>query len=556
MNAKGESNESAELDRQRRRRSLWTASVEIVLILIFILMYTGGPPPDVNEAHYLAKAKHFWNRDWCPGDHFLESANAHLVFYWTFGWLTRVFSLPVTAWLARLVIWISLAIAWRRLSHALVPRPWFSAISAVLFLLLSHFGQMMGEWVVGGVEAKSMAYALVLFALGSLVLGRWNEALLMIGAASSMHVVVGGWSAIALAVAWLCQGQARPSLTSIRPGILLGFLLCLPGLIPALTLSQGTTSEQVRQASEIQIFQRLPHHLLIQHRPLNFIAAHLSMFVLWFALSAKVRSNSGHRRLQAFVSGAVSIAATGAVINLAATYSVLSPDIMKYYWYRVSDAVMPIGCAMAATTVVASWSDIRPVWYRWTLGISMLIAAVFLGKHLGERLIDPRPGSQIQATSSGQMSPSEAWHSFQDWRRVCAWIESSTKKDARFLTPVRQQTFKWYAGRSEVVTWKDVPQDVTGVIEWWNRIETIHRTHGQQSGQESSKWRNSLSDWSQDELIGIAKRHGCSYIVLDVGRTPPSMSVAHRVYPVLPHRNRSYEVYIVPDESNRALLHQ
>ena len=48
---------------------------------------------------------------------------------------------------------------------------------------------LAGEWVIGGVEAKGFAYALVLVGLERLLRDRWGWALLCFGAASSLHVI-------------------------------------------------------------------------------------------------------------------------------------------------------------------------------------------------------------------------------------------------------------------------------------------------------------------------------------------------------------------------------
>ena len=141
------------------------ALAEVVLIFAIFFLHGAYPVPDSNEAHYLAKAKHYWNPDWAAGDFFLETANAHLVFYWTFGWLTRWLSLEQVAWMGRLLTWALLAVSWRRLSFAVVPRAWMSVLSATVFVGLNENAHMAGEWVVGGIEAKGFAYALVFFAL-------------------------------------------------------------------------------------------------------------------------------------------------------------------------------------------------------------------------------------------------------------------------------------------------------------------------------------------------------------------------------------------------------
>ena len=79
--------------------------VEIALIFAVFCVQGAWPVPDVNEPYYLGKAIHYWNPDWVQGDFFLESADAHQVFYFTFGWLSLWLSPPVLAWTGRMLTW-------------------------------------------------------------------------------------------------------------------------------------------------------------------------------------------------------------------------------------------------------------------------------------------------------------------------------------------------------------------------------------------------------------------------------------------------------------------
>ena len=107
---------------------------EVLLIVLVFFIATGDPTPSVNETHYIARLKHFWNPQWCKGDLFLESTDTQVVFIWLFGWLTRWLSLSATTWVGRAVTWIFLAWSWQRLSWRLVPRPLAAVLSAALFL--------------------------------------------------------------------------------------------------------------------------------------------------------------------------------------------------------------------------------------------------------------------------------------------------------------------------------------------------------------------------------------------------------------------------------------
>ena len=78
---------------------------EVLLLVGLFFIYAGDMPPMVNEAHYLVKAKNFWQPDWCANDLFAASGKAHTVFYVTFGWLTRILSLEAAAWIGRFAGW-------------------------------------------------------------------------------------------------------------------------------------------------------------------------------------------------------------------------------------------------------------------------------------------------------------------------------------------------------------------------------------------------------------------------------------------------------------------
>src|SRR5436305_9405368 len=82
---------------------------EIAWIFLIFFLFAGSLPPDVGESHYLVKARHYWQPAWCAGDLFVESRDAHTMFYWTFGWLTRFCSLAAAAWIGRAITWLLLA---------------------------------------------------------------------------------------------------------------------------------------------------------------------------------------------------------------------------------------------------------------------------------------------------------------------------------------------------------------------------------------------------------------------------------------------------------------
>ena len=89
----------------------WLSAAEVLLIFLVFLVHGAWPVPEVNETHYLSKAKHYWDPTWCANDFFCATADAHQVFYWTFGWLSRLVSLPAMAWIGRGITYLLLAVS-------------------------------------------------------------------------------------------------------------------------------------------------------------------------------------------------------------------------------------------------------------------------------------------------------------------------------------------------------------------------------------------------------------------------------------------------------------
>jgi hypothetical protein len=492
----------------------WRAILETLLIFAVFSLHGAWPVPDVNEAHYLSKAKHYWNPEWCHDDFFVNTADAHQVFYWTLGWLTRLLPLPAVAWVGRLLTWALLAYAWRRLSWAVLPQAWLAVLGAVLFVSLNENAHMAGEWIVGGVEAKGFAYVLVLLGIEAVVRARWNRAWLLLGAATGMHAVVGGWSLVAAGVAWLAGRRERPAWKAMLPGLLGGFLLALPGVWFALALTRGVDPQTVVEANSIYVWQRLPHHLAADRFQIGFPSRHMLLWTLWLVLITVSVADGPRRRLRWMVSAAMLLTAIGYGFVLIGHWNPdFAASLLRFYWFRMSDVFVPLGVTlvgldwlrqMTTNTGARGDAETRKRQARkaptgesrtgkadpflplpsplagegpgvrglraarlWMAGL-ILVAIGDLAlqfEHLPAELACCGLPSVPPRADKGVV--------YDDWRDVCRWAAANTDSDALFLTPRMASTFRWYANRGEVVSWKDIPQNADGIVEWWRRLGDI-----------------------------------------------------------------------------------
>ena len=582
-----------------RRQAVW----ETLLIFAVFCLQGAWPVPEVNEPYYLGKAIHYWNPHWASSDWFLQTADTHAMFYCSIGWLALLLKPAAFAWTVRFLTWALLAWSWQRLSAAVVPRAWASVLTATLFVFLVQHYNMAGEWVVGGAESKGFAFALIFFALEALVDGYWNRMWLLLGLAAAFHVLVGGWAAVAAATAWTlrrgsmetqvcnaatseledparrppvgrprcsnvlpvdspgtCNGSLpaasslaqRPSCFTGRASCwlapLIAFLLALPGLVPSLLMNRGVDPAVTKQAYQIYVFERLPHHL----DPARFWADGLVLpFLLlvgfWLLLWPSVADSPGARRLWGFTASAAVIALIGAAISLLRLYDpALAAAWMRFYWYRLVDVAVPLGLALLSVR----WFVQQKM--RVALATVIAVAAFhavdcvvlksFCDPPSAERPVDGEAWRSaclwVVGRSERPLFPrqprADKLRKYGDWLDVCHWVSDPrhTPPTTRFLIPRSAYTFSWYAERGEVVNWKEIPQDAASLVEWGKRIEKIYGT-GNPPPQDA--YYSSLADAGADKLQEVAKEYEADYLVTQV-------SVPMLPMPAVYH-NESFVVY-------------
>ena len=306
------------------------------------------PVPDVNEPYYLGKAIHYWNPDWLRGDFFMESADTHKVFYFTFGWLSLWLG-PVALWLDRThpdLAAAGLGVAAAELGGGAAAVVLGAHRRAVRLSdgPLPHGGRMghrrrRGQGVrlrvclpgAGSAGAEPLESGPVDVWRGGGVpraggrMGRRGGGHRLASAESSATRGRGDGATSGRGFT-----EVAPPLRSLWPGLLGGLLLALPGLIPSLTLDWGVDPQTTRAAHQIYVFERLPHHLVLAGMRPEFILRLGLLWVFWLLLGRWSRSTSASvcqrgrlsrdrqnvcRALRAFVTGAVVITLVGVAIQ-------------------------------------------------------------------------------------------------------------------------------------------------------------------------------------------------------------------------------------------------
>jgi hypothetical protein len=548
-------------------RHLPASILEWLALLAACWIFASTLPPDVGESHYLCKAKRFWDESYCRGDLFLDSPAPHWLFYVTVGWLTKFCSLEATALISRAVAFAWLAFAWQRLSWAVFDRRWISLLTGGLWLLGLHRLHLAGEWVVGGIEAKSFAYSCLFLGLANLARGTWPKVWLWFGAAAAFHVIVGGWAVVAAGVPLVLRLKKDGWKTSAIEiaCLVLGGLIALVGVIPGLSMNSGASPDEARQGHIIYTYVRLGHHLPFHRFEHLYMVRHGLFIVLAIALMATRKRSEPEGRVEWWCWGTLAIALCGVAIDQLDSRLISlagRASLLRFYFFRLSDMSVPLLVAIEITArclnTLESQSTSRGTRQAW-----LLLAIVFAFGHLAftayehrawpippairpvalpvmgsPAIVDVQADGDIDAPAAivgrkADLAATQKW--WRDMRTLGAWAKSETDPDDLFLTPPSQQVFKWYASRPEVGTWKDIPQDARGLIEWHKRM------HDLIASEEAAVSPEMPTD---ERLVALARKYNARFIVIDRTRdpTPPR---APRVYPPVMTSDTTFAVYEV-----------
>lgn len=507
------------------------AAAEAALIATIFAAAGAWPVPDVNETVYLTKARHAADPAWLRGDFFLETPDAHGAFYLLMGPITAALPFEQAAWVGRVLGWLMLAVGCR---HALVPLVvpgWPRLVAAAVFSLALRHTTAAGEWVIGGCEAKVFAWALVLGSLGELFRGRFPSASCLLGAATAVHPIVGGWSAVAALAAGLAVSRPRQPQARAVWAVLIALALALAaaGIVPALGLSAGAVTERA-EAARIYVLERLPHHLLVRAFAAGMVARHVLAILVWWLLWRSVPPSPARARLAAFTAAALGISLAGCAISLLEPWAPTAAyGLLRYYWFRLGDVAVPFALAVAVAAVLSDEVACRRLCGVRSASVR-LAAIALLGLDLAvESGHWPLPGRSGPAPRSDAKVQAEAWAD------ICGWVRDNAPADACFLTPRGAASFTWLTGRREVVSWKNSPQDAASLIAWRHRIVDCFSRDGGMADLERS-----TSALGAERIRLVAERYGADHAI--VPRDAPG--AADLPFPRL-HANARYAVHAI-----------
>lgn len=465
----------------------WHAYVIGLLLMLLVLL--GKPVPYGNELIYLTTLLRHWNEGLLANDWLLSRAHPeHFLFNSIFGSLALVVPVAVIAWVGRIVCWTWTVLVLVQLGRRVELSEMATSVVIALWVI---YGQavLAGEVVLGGFEAKSVAYVFMFHAMIMFCDGRPRAAAACLGGAFSFHPVIGMWSALAAGLALVTN---RVSMRGIAEVVAITFAFSLPGLIP-LAVATGTPSAGAVADARWLALVHMPFHL----DPMSWANSDMvvaALAVAFCVVHARTTLNVPHFRfLLAFECALCLFFVVGIGWRLAGVYSLLG--LMPF---RLFGVLVPLFFFLHVAHAICHFDRVRPGRMLVALGV---LTVACLG--------NPLESGWRQAKSTVQL-----WTRSQDeLGNAMVWVAQHTERDCVVILPPWRKDSYCLANRAQVATWEFVPYGDVG--EFRRRIEDLIGTDWQAFDGRSvpSLMEAAYRRLGETQVRDLSRKYGAAYFV-------------------------------------------
>lgn len=492
---------TASKDSDSLRLHFWLC---IAFLFLTVLAFHGKTVPYNNEWIYLLRLDpSLLQHDWS----FAQPANEHWLFNSVFGNLSSVFSIVTIGWIGRIAVWILCLIALVRLG-----KQWKISYLALTFSvgLWLAFEQAVvnREWIFGTFEAKTVAYACLLFALSGFSARRIVWPSMLLGLSFSFHPAVGLWAILGVGFALLI---ARTQLVELARFAGLTALFSLPGLLPLLS------EQSIAGGSSYADWQFIvTNHMPFHFDPFDFpgigmiVLAAMSIFniaALWkdenFALRFLLKFQ--------LVLGAFFM--LGVALRLLEQF-----ELLRFMPMRLFPIFTPIFFLFTAFHLISRVQSVKQKLAVYFIAIAIVASLNPIQMAIG----------QLRETK-------ESWQAKPDDAEVAStWMSENTPSDAVIVASPNTRKLWHYSNRAQIVAY-DYPR-FERLTEWRNRMADLTGNADLNNREMARETLDtSFERLTEEQILSLKQKYAATHVL---SRTLYS-------FPVI-FETDSYKVYKLP----------
>lgn len=324
-----------------------------------------------NESDILPSILQFVNHDWLPSDWYLNlNIGYRQLFDIIFGPLVSHFGFVNGAYLGRLIEYLLLAIAIYYLFKTLRLRYIYGMLVLLLFLNFQSF--VAGEWVVSGLDTKTIAYALAFLSFSFIYRKRYLIGFAFAGAAISFHVLIGIYASFCIVIAALLNKSWRSEWRQLFINIWPIFITGIFGIWAVIEQLLPSNGIDLNKAWGIYVYYRVPNHVMPFTWTIVPWEAELTLATCFFLIMFFLSRSKPIRFAAAFALGSVSLFLIGLVI-----YAYRDLHLLSFYWFRFPDAMVPfisfVLIALFLNNFAFSNPLKHPLMQRFQIGVQAIL---------------------------------------------------------------------------------------------------------------------------------------------------------------------------------------
>ncbi|MBG1265209.1 DUF6798 domain-containing protein [Nostoc sp. WHI] len=430
-----------------------------------------------NEIDILPLAKQYANPNWIPGDWYLnQSPGYRFIFQILIGNLILAWGFLATSIVGRILCYcliaLGLVLIKRKLGLSL------PLLLLVVFLFMTSQSFAAGELIISGLQPKVLSYGFVLLAVRAMLGRSYYWMALMLGLATSFHVLVGGWSFLILLVLLILRWNTCRMNFRCFGGIVLIYLIASSFSVKAV-LEQlfSPNPESSIPTSYIYVFLRLPHHL----NPLSWsslwwikLITYLVVLIITAILLRRIQQKSATNQKSIYESSEQYIARMRLfdftiislipfILGIAVAPFDSNGSFLQYYPFRVGSVILPLNTYLLFACLL---EQIFVEKKRQLLLFGSILLLSFL-------MTKPSITFKNQLLSLSQFPGAMQRVSLEE-KSLSAWIRGNTSRDAIVISPPGSfDSFSWLTERPTIAKFRLFPQNKLGIFEWYQRMRDL-----------------------------------------------------------------------------------
>ena len=473
-------------------------------LLLAVVLFCAKTVPFSNELVYLPRlVPDFLPNDWT----YSQPANEHWLFNFLFQIPARFLSLEMLAWTGRLAVWVLCLTALIKLGKRWGIPYWAIAVS--IFLWLAAAQSVVGdEWIFGGFEAKTAAYACLLFSLLEFSKRRIILPAVLLGLSFSFHPAIGLWAIPAIGLALLVEKIPAIDLAKV---VCLTALFSLIGLIPLLT-EQTSAAANSFDDWRFVVLYRVPWHLdLFQFSKSGMILIFVMLAFNYFAL--RKNKNFALRFLLKFQISLAVFFALGFSLRWLEAY-----PLLRLMPMRLFPIFTPLFFIFTIFYIVPRL-DSKPYKIIASLVAVLIVAALNpFGKSF----------EQVRETA-------KTWRRApDDFQKTSLWIAVNTPPQSIIIQPPNRRDV-WYFSRRATVASFAYPT-FNRLSEWRGRVADLTGNFQISKGETANdEIEAAFNHLSQTQIEQLKNKYAATHLV----------SRSNYSYPII-FETETYKVYQLP----------